>query len=312
MSVQTKGFFEISRESAEITYEDFTDKYFNTERPVIIEGVGANWPAKSIWNAEYLHNKLSKESSASDATLWYWMNRGALEEDYSPPVIINKCLDSKTVFKRTQSIRIWMHKKNNISNWHYDGSLVNVFNVQIKGQKEWFLISPETPLDCYPYTSYAILDGKSDQQTFKNKIHTQFVLKEGDMVYIPHLWFHKVVSQGEDNININWIFTKRKTALLSKALTRELDRYRLLEYFSEHRFSLIRKGFKKINSMLPSYVKIVWRYSEMIQTTYPPRRIDLVTRVLKEGVMCLKMLAYIHKIKPYLKSLSTVKKLKKG
>jgi len=310
--MESSGFFEICREPADISYSEFVEKYFNTEQPVIIEGIGSQWPAKSRWNAEHLHNKLSKEPSASAAKHWYWMNRGALDDDYTTPSIVDQCIDSDDVFKRTQSIRVWQHSKNNVSHWHYDGGFVNVFNAQVKGDKEWFLVSPDTPLDCYPYTNFAILDNKSDQQTFRKKVHTQFVLKEGDMVYIPHLWFHKVVSLSEDNISINWIFTKKKTSIVSKTFTRELDRYRLLEYFGKHRLSWVRTPFNRLNAKLPDYLKVVWRYSEMIQSPYPDKPIHLITRMLKEGLMSLKMLAYVHKIKPYIKSLTTVKKLNKG
>ncbi len=309
---KTNGYFEIAREASDLSFDEFSRKYYDVEQPVVIEGVGLDWLARHKWSESYLHEKLSGESSASAASLWYWMDRGGLEEDYDTPSIVSRSLDSEKVFPRSQSIRVWIHQKGNVSSWHYDGSLVSVFNAQVKGRKEWLLVSPETPLDCYPFTNFAIIDGKDEEQIFQNKICTKFILNEGDMLFLPPLWFHKVLSCDDLNVNINWLFTKKESHVVTKSLVRELQRYGLLEFFTKNRFSIIRTTFKKLNARLPGYLKITWRYNEMIQSTYKIKRFDLVKRVLKEWYLGVKVLVHIDKIKPYLKTIRSVKKLEKN
>ncbi len=304
------GYFEISRETSDLSFAEFNQKYFDTETPVIIEGIGSDWVAKDRWNEEYIREKLSHEPSASAASLWYWMNRDVLGDEYNTPDIVNSCLDSSNVFPRTQTMRVWLHQEGSVSNWHYDGGMVNVFNAQVKGRKEWLLVSPHTPLDCYPFTSYAIIDGK-EEETLHHKIHTRFILNEGDMVFIPHLWFHKVISLDKENINLNWIFTKKQTNISSKSLKRDLERYLIHSYFVKHRFTFVRTLFHKLNALLPGYLKINWRYQEMIKTPYETKPSDLLKRVFKELVLWGKVALHANKIKPYMKTLKSVPKLEK-
>lgn len=301
------GFFEIARESADIPFDDFWYRYFVPERPVIIEKVGQDWPARALWREDYLHDKLSREPSAKTAVLWYRMARGALSEDYETPAIVEALLDSPHLLARDDVMRIWMHPEGNVSSWHYDANIVNVFNVQVTGQKEWFLISPETPLCCYPFTNYAIMDNDEDN-LLNNKCYTRFLLNEGDMLFIPALWFHKVVARGEENINLNWVLTKKETSQVSRTLLREVDRYRLQAYFSTHPVKPVRAVFKWIFSKLPAFIRWKWRYSEMIKTPLPTRKFAILRFIFRETTVLGKVLLHADKIKPYMNNLNVVRK----
>ena len=305
-----KGYFKIAREPASITLEQFSEKYYLTETPVIIEGIGANWPALSLWTEDYIREKLSKDNSAKAASLWYWMEKGTLEEDYETPDIIEHLIDSDDVFPRTELMRIWAHKKDNVSSWHYDANMVNVFNVQMTGKKEWLLVSPETPLTCYPFTSFAVMDN-NDENIFKHKVYTRVILNKGDMLYIPPLWFHKVTSLADENLNLNWIFTKKHTEVKSTTLTRELDRYALQSYLSGHRFQWVQNTFSKINQNIPGYLRWKWRYPEMIKTPVKPRLFALTRLTLNEIKSLVKVFWHANKINPYLDSIRSIKKLEK-
>jgi len=303
-----KGYFEIAREPASISFETFTRKYYQTETPVIIENIAKDWPAISHWNEDYIREKLSNVSTAKAASLWYWMEKGCLDEDYETPEIVEQLLSSDDVFPRTELMRIWAHKKGNISSWHYDANMVNVFNVQMTGRKEWLLVSPETPLTCYPFTSFAVMDN-NDKKVFTKKTYTQLTLNQGDMLYIPPLWFHKVISLEKENLNLNWIFTKKQTEVTSTTLKRELDRYALQTYLSEHRFQWVQKTFDKINQNIPGYLRWKWRYPEMIQTPIKPRFLGLIRLTLKEIRSLGKVFWHANKIEPYLQSIRSIKKL---
>ncbi|WP_299204482.1 cupin-like domain-containing protein [uncultured Amphritea sp.] len=310
LPIQNSGFFDIARESSDISFEEFSEKYLTPEIPVIIEGVGNDWPARERWSEEYLLKQLAQAPTVSTASLWYWGERDVLPEDFTTPDFVNQCLDSPAMFPRKLHTRIWIHKMYNVSSWHYDANFTNVFNVQVKGKKEWFLISPDTPLDCYPYTTFAIMDGKKED-VLEGKRHTQFFLNEGDMVYIPPVWFHKVIACDKENININWLFTKRKTTVSSVELKRDLERYVLHNYLSNHRFKFVRGIVALFNRYTPVFIQIKWNDEEMTKTPYTVSGLDMFMRVLKENFMLLKTLMHVNKIKPYMKSISRPKKLDK-
>ena len=188
-----------------------------------------------------------------------------------------------------------------------DANMVNVFNVQMTGKKEWFLVSPDTPLVCYPFTNFAIMDN-NDEKIFNHNRYTHVILNQGDMLYIPPLWFHKVVSLEKENLNLNWIFTKKETEILSSTLTRELDRYALQFYLSQHRFKWVQNTFAKINQNIPGYLRWKWRYSKMIKTPVEPKLFNLLRFCIKEIASVGKVLLHANKIKPYIKSIRSIKK----
>lgn len=310
MKQDKKGYFEIARESADISFEHFCRHYFDTERPVIIEGIASQWNATNVWTEDYIREKLADEPSAKAASLWYWMERDTLNQDYTMPEIIERLIDSPQIIPRdTLLMRLWVHFKGNVSSWHYDANLVNVFNIQITGLKEWIIISPDTPLASYPFLSFAVM-GETDEKILKNKRYAKFDLKQGDMLYLPPLWYHKVVSKEEENISVNWIFTKKKTKVLSKTLIRELERYHLQDYLSNHRYEFVRNTFNSINKNMPAYLRWKWRYPEMIETPHIPRKFQLIRRTFNEMAVIGKVIRYSNKIRPYIDNLKPIKKLR--
>ena len=305
-----QGYFEIAREPANLSFEDFKLKYYDIEKPVIIEGVGSDWAAKQIWTEKYVREELSKEKTASTASLWYWMEKGTLKGDYQTPSIIDKFLESNDVFHRNQLMRIWINQKDNISSWHYDANMVNVFNTQVTGTKEWLLVSPETPLRCYPFTSFAIMDN-NDEKIFRHKTFTHFNLNAGDMIYVPPLWFHKVASVEDENISLNWIFTKKETMVNSKTLVRELERYAVQVFLAKNKYQVVREGFDKINHNIPGYLRWKWRYPEMIKTPVKTRKLSLLRRTFNEIAVLGRVLWHSKKIEPYTSNLRSVKTLER-
>lgn len=98
---------------------------------------------------------------------------------------------------------------------------------------------------------------------------------------------------------------------MSQTLVREYERYQLDTYLKQHRYTWVRKMVRTFNNMLPAYVKVHWRYPEMISVPYTPKRFTLLKRFVKELSLLGKMALHIHRIKPYLKTVKSVKKLKK-
>lgn len=262
--------FEVCKESADITPERFLREYFHPEIPVVIEGAGSEWSALKLWNDAYIHEKLAQEPSAQATSFWYWMDRDSLSADYETPPLVDAVLDREDVFPRKQHMRLWMHRDGNVSSWHYDENMVSVFNVQVCGEKEWMIVSPETPLTCYPFTNFAVLG--DDAALLKAKTYARFRLKQGDLLFLPPLWFHKVLASGEPNISLNWVCTKKTTQIMSRALERELERYEFQAYLDSGRFVGVSKVLNTLNEKTPVHLKVKWRYPEMIDVPMRPQK----------------------------------------
>lgn len=308
---EAHGYFEVAREPATLSFESFWERYVVPERPVVIEGVGTNWPASKHWTERYLQQRLAKEPSAKSAFLWYWMDKNALADEYVLPPIVERAIESAAVFPRTLVMRIWVHLQGNVSSWHYDANMVSVFNVQVTGRKKWSLISPETPLTCYPYTTFAILDGQGDT-VFRDKIHTHFTLHQGDMLFIPPLWFHQVESCDPENINLNWVFTKRETQTVSTTFKRDFERYYIAHYFANHKWSLFRTLSRNLNEILPSYARVKWQYAELIRSSYRPSLWRVCLRALTEILVSAKAIWNIRFARAYTKQIRAVKPLERA
>lgn len=305
-----EGYFPIAREGPALSFERFCELYYLPERPVVIEGVAAGWPARGLWTAAHLRRALAAEPSATAGALWYWMNRGALADDYATPPFIEALFNSGKGFPRSQELRIWVHPEGNVSPWHYDTNMVNVFNAQVTGRKEWFLLSPETPPECYPFSFYAVIDGRGEA-ILRGRKHTRFVLNEGDMVYVPPCWFHKVISLGPENISLNWVTTNRQTAVRSPAMARELEIYTIQHYFRTHPRAWVRALFDRIYFTIPAFLRYRWRYDELIDTPYRPGRAALWKRVFRELAALGPTLRHAARARAALRAVRGVPRLEK-
>jgi hypothetical protein len=306
--MQSLGHFEIERLDKDIGFDLFFQKYFQLEKPVIIEKVGKDWPAIKKWDRNYLQQKLSEESSVFNNVLFFVMDENTLGEDYIIPKVVKILLEESHTFPQKINTRIWINSRNNVSSWHYDSNIESVFNVQIQGRKEWQLVSPDTPLICYPFSNFALL-GESIN-ILKDKIYTQFILEEGDLLYIPPLWFHRVSALEEINVNLNWVMTKKRTEVLTKGLQREIERYLLDDYFRSHRCSAVKYIHRKINSYVPLYFQYRWRYEELIQTNFTPSKYYLVKRLFSELALLGKALLTIKQIRTIFRTIDRTPSLK--
>lgn len=289
---QLNGYFPISRVSRDIAYEDFYENYYLKEQPVIIEGIGNDWPAIKKWNSEYLLDALSSEPSAKYSRLWYWLDRGGLQQDYVTPDIVERLSESPRIFPRNdRHMRLWVQKKDHVTHWHYDNNMVNVFNIQITGSKDWLLVSPESPPVFYPYTNFVVI-GPKDEAVCRNRIHTRFTLNSGDMLYMPHLWTHKVYARDDENTSLNWLLTSNESQVRTHALERELERYHLQLYLTNHKYAVVRNAFNRLYTSLPEYLRTKASLKDLMQTPYQVSPSKLVLRILKETSSLFYMLIY--------------------
>ncbi len=113
--------------------------------------------------------------------------------------VLKKLAKNKDI-KPYKEYRIWNHKKNNITPWHYDGNGIDVVNICFSGKKEFRLAKPNSQVT-FPFTNITILE--------TNKEEYKFVLEPGDLLLIPRFWFHKVISLEDDTITLNFCLTNK-------------------------------------------------------------------------------------------------------
>jgi hypothetical protein len=121
----------------------------------------------------------------------------------------------------SQSIRCWKHDKNTLTRWHFDGNGADLFNISIQGSKQFFL-SPPDSIPVLPLSSIAL------PYDFKHKYSVK--LTQGDMLYIPAYWFHKVLTLEDNTVNINYMFFN-KTPICSNRNRDILSLHRLVNTF---------------------------------------------------------------------------------
>ena len=277
--VAAPGKFEIAREPADISFERFYRDYFLPEKPVLIEGLARDWPAREKWTAGYLKEVLSRDPSAKVWELWYIGPRGMLGQDFDEPEIISRLYADRDCHPYERNVRVWVHRAGNLSVWHYDGT-ESVFNLHVTGEKQWYLVSPQTPLPFYPFTGFARLGEGEDH--VRGTSYTVVTARAGDLLYLPPLWTHQVLSLKEENINLTWAFTKKATDIVSPAFERESSRYHFDQYFSRHPIRLVSYIYDWLFARFPGYVRIHYHHKEFVASPLVRRRFDSFRWMLEE------------------------------
>lgn len=205
-SQKNKGsLLEIKRVPIDIPFHVFNSSYFQNDTPVILVHTASDWKATKKWSFEYLLQELKKSGDLDKVgSVCFEPNDEFLKEDYIFPDLVKQIQEHHQCFTRSTSLRIWLNKKNHVTPLHYDSSYKFGFNVQIKGNKRWTIVSPETPPPFLPFTRFSI----ADSDTLHGVIQYNFTLCAGEMLFIPPLWCHRVVSIDEENINLNFVATK--------------------------------------------------------------------------------------------------------
>lgn len=128
-------------------------------------------------------------------------------------------LEKHPQVKVKDKYRYWKHQKGNTTPWHYDGNGTDIFNISLNGSKTFYLSAPDS-IPCYPLSPIAL--------PWDHRAQYTVVLKKNEMLYIPSYWFHKVVTNENDTVNVNYIFYY----LDQKPSQRSVDLYRIHRFFS--------------------------------------------------------------------------------
>lgn len=302
--------FEIETAPHDIGFDEFHERYFVPERPVLIKGLGPKIQRIEELSIENIREKLVETGLASVNTAWFEgpAEMLALLAD-TPEIVVRELADSHL---RKNHCRLWLNGAGNVTPSHYDGNLLYVFNLQLKGRKEWRIVSPHTPLRNYPFSRAALFKSGSDWPAVKKKTeYCDFVLDEGDMIYLPPSWHHAVKATAESNININWVGTRKSDHVKSKALTRELEllKYALIFNKLTGRTKLLNLMLGAgIENYLENYAGVGWDFIK--EHTKDVKLHRVATRLLKEIALAGFALKDMKKLKRQLKKkpLDSVKK----
>ncbi len=295
--------FEIEKVPADLGFEEFHSRYFEPELPVVIEGVGQAVQRIEDMTFDKLREEFVEKGAVKVNTFWFEGTAESLSPLMKTPEIVARELEHS--YCRETHCRLWLNAAGNLTPSHYDGNLLYVFNLQLKGRKEWRIVSPHTPLRNYPFSRAALLrvnTNEDHQPEHKGVEYCDFVLEEGDMIYLPPLWHHSVKATAEQNININWVATRKKGFVFSKTLQRERELLKFAQicYKLTGQTSLLNLALGAgIENYLENFAGVGWDFIE--QQTSDINFFQVMARVLKEAAMAGFVIKDLQKIKRQMK-----------
>jgi len=185
---------------SEMTYDKFVNTYLLPEKPLILTGVDT-YNENDI-TSEYVKNLFEDESKKSIG----WYEAPLSPTDRTLPPFVHEVLAREDMSVRALPMRLFMQPNGHKTLYHYDGNSLHGFNLQMKGKKDWCLISPHTPLTSAPLMFVSLVAKDFTPNTNKYD-YCEFETVAGEMLFLPRYWIHSVSTCAEENINYNWVVT---------------------------------------------------------------------------------------------------------
>ncbi|MBD2097388.1 cupin-like domain-containing protein [Trichocoleus sp. FACHB-591] len=227
-----------------ISREEFLEKYYATNTPVILTGMMADWPALSSWTPDFLktnygqaevqiqfgrssdpsyeintnqYKRAIKLSEYVDMVVQggesndYYMvaNNGNLEREdlkglFKDFIMFPELLNPEST---KGTVFFWFGPAGTVTPLHHDP--MNLMMAQVYGRKRWRLISPAaTPLVYNDIGVFSRVDLENidyeKYPLFKDVQIIETVLEPGEVIFVPVGWWHQV--KGLD-VSISLSFT---------------------------------------------------------------------------------------------------------
>ncbi|CAH1253850.1 KDM8 [Branchiostoma lanceolatum] len=206
-----------------IAPEDFHTLYVSRHKPVVIKGAAKYWPAYTKWTDEYLTEKfgdvtfnmetkdddkvnLPPSRKLKDFLKVYQEKDLYLVDEVHPgmreDVILPLCLRCEEMSSKFFVSYYWHSSGNTSSSLHIDTD-ENMLCV-IRGSKKAILVSPVYSNDLYADDANLlgvspVPADKVDLEKFPRVMNVRYHLanmEEGDMLYLPQMWWHQIDSGG--------------------------------------------------------------------------------------------------------------------
>ena len=211
--------------------ENFWTKYFHLHQPAKLINCMNHWPAMSKWNdlnyfmekagyrtvpielgkkydnddwgqgmfrfGEFLQEFMSSNSSSGHSGYL------AQHDLFDQIPLLRKDIaipDYCAISSRDPVIKSWIGPKNTISTMHTDDK--HNLLCQVMGEKLIIIASPQDVQNLYPYDGLLSNTSQVDPENLnfnefpltRNVKFSKLILKAGEILYIPKLWFHYVRS----------------------------------------------------------------------------------------------------------------------
>lgn len=217
-----------------LSESDFLERYYATNRPVIIEDVVSRWPAYERWSLEFLKERFGSEvvrfqkrngtgdhreafvDSTRSATLAEYVDLlGSAEGDGCYLIAHDRLLDKPAFRPLFDDLRfddryfdtdkvvgrtfLWLGPPGSMTPMHRD--LGNVYFAQVVGEKRVKMIPSKQLHLVYNevgYHSEVDFDDLSTEEfpLLKRATMVEEVIKPGELLFIPVGWWHWVKSLG--------------------------------------------------------------------------------------------------------------------
>lgn len=211
---------ELERRSG-LTREEFEQEYRLKGRPVVLAGHAADWPSVRGWTFENLADRcadvpvvvdsysskaawtttfgafatrLAESAGSGAAPLylqeWYYRTTAPELAEDMPELDIAQYDFRRDLYGENASTnhQLWIGQQGGITRLHQDAYSVDVMHVQIVGEKLWHIMGPKAELLPGPGGEAQLdaLCASPDTRLMR------FVLRTGDVLYLPSLWFHRI------------------------------------------------------------------------------------------------------------------------
>ncbi|MCG3462480.1 cupin-like domain-containing protein [Xenorhabdus bovienii] len=242
-----------------LTQVQFEQEYRQQQRPVILEGFVNQWPSVKKWSFDYLANRCestkvtvnsyssqhAREVTFADFVHMMKENEGLgasplyLQEWYYQTSCPHLAADMPELdicqydFRRdlygeaiSTNHQLWLGQQGGVTRLHQDSYMIDVMHVQIVGEKHWSVMGPNA------YVNESV-NGQPDFSALCQRPSSQLmqcVLKPGDVLYLPAMWFHRIkllsdsIGLGRkclDQSNLRKHIHQRMAELLAMALNAE-------------------------------------------------------------------------------------------
>ncbi len=211
---------DIERRSG-LTREAFDKEYREQGRPVVLEGYAADWPSVRTWTFDNLaercgdvsvvvdsyNSKAARRTTFADFVSmlkagdggnaapiylqeWYYKTNAPELAADMPEMDIAQYDFRRDLYGEAASTnhQLWLGQRGGVTRLHQDSYSIDVMHAQIVGEKLWYIMGPDAQL-------LAGADGEVDVQALVDSPDTKltrFVLRPGDVLYIPAYWFHRI------------------------------------------------------------------------------------------------------------------------
>jgi len=217
-----------------VSREDFVQRYCIGNRPVVLTGVAADWPALQHWSPQFLkqkfgdvmveiqtdrdsdpdyeRNKLQHQASISMSALvdrvlasgpsndfYLTANNEALRRPELAPLLndIGSMPDVVDRSRLADASSFWFGPAGTITPLHHD--TIMLFHTQIVGRKRWRFISPLQTPHVYNFTGvFSPIDLDNVDLVrypdFAKATVLEVLVEPGETVFLPLGWWHQVTS----------------------------------------------------------------------------------------------------------------------